>query len=137
MKDRCGEEACGTHTAGPLGALPHSQVTDNGLVPLLACVPNLTNLNITGVGVTDAVIRALQTHCPRLQSLHAKGCDYGLPGGAHMKPPTTASAKRTVSVSQYAPSLQTPVSPHRPYVPRPNCPLMQLPVFACASARAP
>ncbi len=74
------------------------QVTDNGLVPLLASVPNLTDLNITGVGVTDAVVRALQTHCPRLQSLHAKGCDYGLPDGAHMKPPTAgANTKRLVS----------------------------------------
>ena len=77
------------------------QITDVGVVALVPSTPNLIDLNLIGTGVTDATMYALRQHCPRLQSMHAKGCDFGLPNGAHLK------ARSTVHVT-------LPASNHHP-----------------------
>ena len=73
------------------------QVTDVGVCAVLPSLPNLTDLNVTGTGITDAAILALRRHCLRLQSLHARGCDFGLPNGAHLN--VSAFGKRNAETT--------------------------------------
>lgn len=53
------------------------------MLALIPAIPNLLDLDISEVGITNKCVEALGQHCTSLQRLLAKGCVYGLPDGAH------------------------------------------------------